>query len=520
MKITFIQDGQKITVRVEKSESILRICRTRGLDLNAICAGKGICGKCGVQVTRGKAAVSPEDRKVYSEEKLADGWRLACRLFPTEDMEIRLPDGNYYVVADEAKDAETFDPAAEYAAAIDIGTTTLAAQLINLETGNVLKVHSALNGQVIFGADVISRIQASNNGEGEALRQRIRSDLGEAIVELLEGKDGIRLVKAAIAGNTTMIHLLMGYSCETLGVVPFTPVNIDTIHQTLGAVANVSAFGLEEYADTPVVIAPGISTYVGGDIVSGMYALNWEQRENVSLFVDLGTNGEMAIGGKDRILCSSTAAGPAFEGGNITCGTGSVPGAIDHVKITERGPSVTTIGGMPPVGICGTGVIEIAAELYKNGLIDETGLLEEEYFEEGYPIAAAEDGKQIRFYQKDTREIQLAKAAVRAGVETLMRRFGVEPEEIRDVFLAGGFGYKIDAEKAMEIGLLPPAFEGKVRAVGNTSLRGAARLLLNADGEETMVKIKDLSTEIDLSSDKDFNTLFAESMYFGDPDEI
>lgn len=196
-----------------------------------------------------------------------------------------------------------------------------------------------------------------------------------------------------IAANTTMVHLLMGYSCETLGVYPFTPVNIQTIETTLKELLRT-----EEISDCPVVVLPGISTYVGGDIISGLFALEFDKRKEISVLIDLGTNGEMAIGNQERILVTSTAAGPAFEGGNIVCGTGSIPGAICHVAMdADLHVETETIGGKPPVGICGTGVIESTCELLRTERIDETGRLDEEYFKEGFPLT--EDEK-IRIYQK------------------------------------------------------------------------------------------------------------------------
>ena len=311
-----------------------------------------------------------------------------------------------------------------------------------------------------------------------------------------------------IGANTTMVHLLMGYSCKTLGVFPFTPVNIDTIHTTYKELFE------QEDRDFEVVIFPGISTYVGGDIVAGLYSLDFDKRENVSVLVDLGTNGEMAIGNKDRILTTSTAAGPAFEGGNITFGTGSVPGAICKVELKDGHAVTGTIQDAEPVGICGTGVIDMVYELVKAELVDETGLMEEDYFDDGFPLAVSSDGTGISFFQKDVREIQLAKSAVRAGLETLILNFGASYDDIGAIYIAGGFGYKMDIVKAVGIGLLPEECQDKIEAVGNSCLKGTRTYLLSSDCTERVQRILESSSEVQLSNDKHFNEFYMDYMYF------
>ena len=232
------------------------------------------------------------------------------------------------------------------------------------------------------------------------------------------------------------------------------------------------------------------------------------------MLIDLGTNGEMAIGNRERILVTSTAAGPAFEGGNISCGMGSVPGAICQVQISGTEVSCGTIGDRPPVGLCGTGVIETACELLKAELIDETGMLDEDYFDDGFVLAKTPSGEEISFTQKDVREIQLAKAAVRAGLETLMLRYGVTYDDIDTLYLAGGFGFHLNLEKAAAIGLIPEELLDRAKAVGNSSLGGAAVWLTEPGAAERMERIIAVSEEIPLASDKDFNQFYMDSMFF------
>ena len=230
--------------------------------------------------------------------------------------------------------------------------------------------------------------------------------------------------------------------------------------------------------------------------------------------IDLGTNGEIALGNREKILVTSTAAGPAFEGGNIAFGVGSIEGAISGVTIDEDGPHIRTIADKEPVGICGTGVIEAVSELVKAELVDETGCLEEGYFDDGYPLAVQKDGTQIVLTQEDIREIQLAKAAVRAGVETLFLRYGITKEEVSHVYLAGGFGFKLDHSKAIQIGMLPQDFADKIETVGNSSLGGAVKFLMEKESRDRVDAIGSGAQEINLSADKDFNQLYMDAMYF------
>ncbi|MGN1116524.1 MAG: ASKHA domain-containing protein, partial [Candidatus Ornithomonoglobus sp.] len=277
------------------------------------------------------------------------------------------PDRDFEVVSDFEYNASSAD-----GVAIDIGTTTIAA--VRVEKGRIAAAYSEINNQRRFGADVLSRIEAASRGRGAELRSTVEYQLDKCLKAV--GGEGMRTV---IAANTTMVSLLMGYDCSGLGRYPFTAENLESIH----------------FGNTS--IAGGISAFVGGDITSGLYMCGFDRNEEINLFVDLGTNGEMAIGSRRRILCTSTAAGPAFEGGRISCGTGSIEGAICAVSIKEN--RIETIGGKEPCGICGTGIVELAAELAESGYIDKTGLYNEEYAA-GYEVA-----KGIVFTQKDVREL-------------------------------------------------------------------------------------------------------------------
>lgn len=479
-----------------KGQTALEILRMNDIPINAVCGGKGTCGKCRVRISAGMSPLVSA---------------LACRTPVEEDCTVVPEDcltGEFSIVTDyEEQNKAAADKNDKYGIAVDIGTTTIAMQLISEKSGTVVDTYAALNSQRPFGADVISRIEASNTGKKAELRQAISQDLLKGIRKLT-GQGETLVERMVIGGNTTMIHLLMGYSCETLGVYPFQPINVETIHTTYGTLFEQEEEGFS------ITICPGISAFVGGDITTGLMALDFDKNEKISLLIDLGTNGEMAIGNCNKILVTSTAAGPAFEGGNIICGIGSVPGAICALSVNGKEMDIRTIGDEPACGICGTGVIDATYEFLKEKYVDETGMMVEEYFDDGVRLAQGEGGQDIAFYQKDIREIQLAKSAIRAGAETLVLCYGTSWDMIDKVYVAGGFGYHIDISKAVRIGLFPKACENKIKAVGNTCLKGAALYLRDETAEERMSRIRQRSEEVQLANDKNFNELYMEHMYF------
>lgn len=554
MTITVIRNGREIRIAGKEGCSLLELLRSRGIYVRAVCGGKGTCGKCKVQMLSGAAGISEADRKFFAKEELKAGWRLACTAYPKDDCRVMVETEEeagfeavgFEAVAGHCKDIRPETEAREksreagiscagdkfgeatdlsdnigYDIAIDIGTTTIAMELLRSNDGERLHTVTSLNHQRAFGADVISRIRAANEGHGEELKKIIRRDLEEGIRRLLKesGVSGSSVRHIAIAGNTTMGHLLMGYSCETLGTYPFTPVNIGIIRTSVSELFGEGLIMETAEEDTYATLLPGISAYVGADIAAGMLACDFDRREKPCLLIDLGTNGEMAVGNRDRILVTSVAAGPAFEGGNISCGMGSVPGAICNVAICNEavgkpGIFLHTIEDQPPRGICGTGVIETTCELVKAGLVDETGMLNEAYFTEGVELAKTPEGRPITFTQKDVREVQLAKSAVRAGLETLLKRYGITYEDVDQVFLAGGFGYKADPEKMAGIGMLPEEWKTNATAIGNSSLAGAACYLTSTEAESRLKRLVEISAEIELASDRDFNELYMRYMFF------
>ena len=529
MKIKIINHEKTTELECGNSETLLDAMKRRQMYVPAYCSGRGSCGKCKIQLLEGYLDVTDADKKAFDKEQLEAGMRLSCQARPVQDCTIRLcteDEENFDILTSPTVSGEHKAGASEssgsYGIAVDIGTTTIAMELLDMETGHSLGKDSRINHQRAYGADVISRIQASVDGLGAQLRVSVCRDLLDGMMVLLlqSGASLEQIKKIVIAANTTMCHLLMGYACDTLGVAPFTPVNIGTIRSNMAAVLEpVLADAPQSFSGTllekiELVILPGISTFVGADIVAGLLVCDFSRREDTCMLIDLGTNGEMAIGNKHRRIATSTAAGPAFEGGNISCGTGSVKGAICAVELKDGEMTYQTIGDGAPVGICGTGVLDITAELVKHEIVDETGLLEDDYFDDGVFVAKSASGASISFSQKDVREIQLAKAAVRAGIQVLLKRFGVECEALSTVYLSGGFGFRLDVDKAIAIGLLPEGFRGKIKIAGNSSLAGATACLLDEQCLLSAGELAQSTEEISLGNDADFNEYYMDAMYF------
>jgi uncharacterized 2Fe-2S/4Fe-4S cluster protein (DUF4445 family) len=402
-----------------------------------------------------------------------------------------------------------------YAAAIDIGTTTLVMALLDLGTGKIAGRFSAVNRQREFGGDVISRIQRANSGDLPVLSKSIREQIAGGIAALcneasVEAGD---IRKIAITGNTTMLHLLLGLSCRTLGQAPFTPVTLDMISLQYREI-------FEGDLSCEIRILPGISTYVGADITAGLLFAGIYAGTETAVFMDIGTNGEMALAYNGKILCTATAAGPAFEGGNIRWGTGSVPGAISQVWFRNGAFEYTTIGGKPPEGICGSGVVDIVYQGLKNNIILSNGRFNKEFLPASEIfLAKTGDNRDIVFCQKDVRELQLGKSAIRSGLDALLNHAGLGYGDIKTLYIAGGFGFNLNPESGAGIGLIPETLRPKVSLIGNSALGGTIKYLLNPDYEKTLVQIAGQSEEFSLPADKYFNKNFIKNTELTGTDE-
>lgn len=428
-----------------------------------------------------------------------------------------------YMICSENVIMDVFNSKEEsniYGIAIDIGTTTIVMNLVNMETGKILSTTSILNSQRQFGADVVSRIQYAIEKSLKDVSNVVKEDIIEGIGNLLKSSkiNKENIYEVAISGNNIMQHLLMELFCDSMAIYPFTAVTNDAVE--------VEFYELfkSRLLSCKVVILPSVSSYVGADIVSGMTVCKFYNLEHICLFIDIGTNGEMALGNKNRILCTSTAAGPAFEGANIESGVGSINGAISSINIDTEIKNgnrnyiinYKTIGDAPALGICGSGIIDITAELLKSGIIDSTGKFDKNNWKDKFIDVTLHEGsiQKVVFTQKDIREIQMAKSAIRSGIEILMKRFGCHYEDLYKVYIAGGFGNKLNLKNAAVIGLIPKQLLSKTQIIGNSSLSGTIEYLINKNTKQNMRHIINIAQGIDISMDEDFNSEFINNMSF------
>ena len=488
------------TVQVPEG-ALLRDALPEGVRLPLPCGGQGRCGKCRVTAAGRLSPPSPEELRLLSREELSAGVRLACRARVLGDCVLTLPEQGESQIQLEA-DLPPFplDPVfRRYGAAIDLGTTTLAAQLWD-RSGRLLAQASCPNPQSPWGADVISRIQAAMEGQGKALAQAARQGISRLLLELAQGAgippDEIDL--AAVTGNTAMLTLLTETDPEPLSHAPFAPSRL------FGETLPAAALGLP-CSQAQVVLSPCVSAFVGGDVTTALLASSLCEGQGTKLLADIGTNGEIALWHEGKLTCASTAAGPAFEGAGLSMGMEGRAGAIAHVRAANGQLWPQVIGGGEPQGLCGSGVIDALACLLELERMDETGLLEED----PAPIAG-----QVCLSQRDVRMVQLAKSAVCAGLLTLLRREGVSLSQVEELVVAGGFGSYLNVKNAGRVGLLPPELVPRVRVAGNAALAGAGMLLLSREGLE---RAKDLAARAqaeDLSGDPVFAQLYTDNMFF------
>jgi uncharacterized 2Fe-2S/4Fe-4S cluster protein (DUF4445 family) len=432
----------------------------RGLEFP--CGGRGICRGCRVRVLKGEAPPGPENTAGLSPREVAEGWRLACRLRAEAPLVLEVAQWEMSVLSDDA----TFDftPGTGHGIAVDCGTTTLVAQLVDLSAGRVLAVQSALNPQARHGADIMSRVQFAAAGDGlKTLASLVREEIGRLIAGLLAapgaGEEVLRRV--AIVGNSVMHHLFGGIDVTPLARVPFHPV-----HDGPQAF-RPRDLGWDLPGDPPVHFLPCLGGFVGSDILAGILATSLHESRELTALADLGTNGEVVLGTRDRIWVASTAAGPAFEGARISMGMRAVTGAISEVSVEGGALRCTVLGGGPPRGVCGSGLVDAAAAGLEIGRIDPSGRLAGD----GMVLASP-----VRITQADIRELQLAKGAIAAGFRILLDRAGARAADVRRLWLAGAFGNYISRASARRIGMLEFPLE-IIKPAGNTALRGAKMAL-------------------------------------------
>ncbi|MBQ2775003.1 MAG: DUF4445 domain-containing protein [Clostridia bacterium] len=454
-KIIFAKDGTLLSdVLMKNGESVEHPC-----------GGRGMCKKCTV-VVNGK------------EE-------LSCQYIVKSDITVGSIDRGE--ISSQTGATETGELDENVCFALDIGTTTMALAVVSLDESKIVKVITHTNSQRSFGADVMTRIDYCRKNGTKELNAAVISDVNSMIDEL-----NLPCVKKMfVSGNTTMLHLFLNVDCSSMGVAPYTPLFLE------GKTQKAEILGINGVDE--ICLLPSIAAFVGSDLVAGLNFVGPPESNKYNLLIDLGTNAEIVLFSKECYFCTSAAAGPCFEGANISCGMSATNGAI-YSYSSNRG--VETVGNAPAKGVCGTGLIDIIAELVRDGTIDETGYMECANFEVAEGIFLTQD---------DIRQYQLAKSAVYSAILTLVRLKNISLDDIENVYLSGGFSAKINVRNAVETGLLPKELADKCVAINNSSLLGTARFA--CEGNDLSAYTRN-AEYIDLSANPTFADLFIESMMF------
>lgn len=482
--ITFQPGGIQVTV--PEGTTLLQAQIQAGLRPDAPCGGRGVCGKCRVVLQDGREV-------------------LACQTPVAEDAIVRLGQARAAQILTDARGAADVRPDGTdpYVLAFDVGTTTLAAYLLSGETGAQLAQASCLNPQSQYGADVISRIQMALEGGGEALRRCVL-DAMAALTEELAGKAGIAagdITAAAVVGNTAMHHLLLGIDPTPLVTPPYMPRVRDALELPGEELLPIRG---------TLRALPNIAGFVGGDTVGCLVSTRFDRLEELTLLIDIGTNGEMVLGDRRRRIACSTAAGPAFEGAKISCGMRGAAGAVDHVAWRDGKMSYHVIGDGPAAGLCGSGLLDLTASLLEAGTIDETGRLAGG----AYPLCPG-----VTLTQKDVREVQLAKGAIRTGIELLAKALGAAVEDIRTVYLAGAFGNYLNPASACRIGMIPPVLADRVVPIGNAAGEGAKLCAVSREEFVYSQRLAQSTEFLELASLPEFQDRFVDSLGFSEDTE-
>jgi uncharacterized 2Fe-2S/4Fe-4S cluster protein (DUF4445 family) len=486
----------ELELRPEPGRTLLELISRQTRLLLSVCGGRGRCGKCRVRVITGRfEPATKHELALLNPGELAAGIRLACSARAVGRVKIALPD--WTVMQRPEETAPSRCPrhrTRRIGLAIDIGTTNVAVEAYDMVSGRRLAETSFLNPQMSFGLDVVSRIAKS----AELIRDRALP----AKLDALRREWGMSPRAAAVVGNTAMCHFLLGADASTLGRFPYTSSLV------LGSVLRTRAPGLGRSRAT---ILPLIGAFLGADVTAGIVASGIDRGKELSLLIDLGTNGEIVLGNRDQLLACSTAAGPALEGANLSCGVLARDGAITDIVIRRGRFKAVRSGRARAIGLCGSAVIRLLAELLRSGRVARSGRL-------GagpvviVPAARSGTGREIELTQGDVREFQLAKAAIAAGISILLRESGAEASEIRNIYLTGMLGGHLNAEAAQAIGLLPRVARGGIRQSGNLALAGARLALLRPELHDRFAAAAGRVREIALSSHQEFTDEFVARM--------
>ena len=489
-RIVFEREGK--TVVVAEGTTLLQAAIDAGLEPNAPCGGAGKCKKCRMKVA-GEIILSCQTKVDHD---------MVVDTMPDENKEKAqlLQEGLLRSV-----DLVTgVLPQAEHPmlAAIDLGSTSIVLYLHDAFTGEQLGVQSTLNPQRQYGGDVVQRANTAMEQGPEVLSSCVRIAIDALLTELAKkvGRTPEDIVRLVIVGNACMHHLFLEYPTNTLVLAPYLPF----VKEPVTVLA--SEVGLHVHPEAELHWLSLIGGFVGADTVGCILAADMDKLDELTLMVDIGTNGEMVLGNKDFMTATSTAAGPAFEGAKITCGMRGGDGAIDHTWIENGKIVYHVIGGGEPIGICGSGLLDAVANLLELEEIDVTGRMDETYY----------FTDKVFINQKDVRELQLAKAAIAAGIVLLCRYEGKEVGDIKQLLLAGAFGNYLDPHSACAIGLLPPELEDRIVPVGNAAGAGAQLAVLNLNEERRAAEMARKVKFVELANDPEFQDTYVDEMFFGE----
>ena len=502
------------TVWVSPGTTIAAAARQAGVLLATPCGGRGVCGSCGVRVETGSLA--PADAAELAGLKRApEGVRLACRALVSEAVRVR-PLVSYATGHTERR---ALAGGVELVAGIDLGTTSVAALLVEATSGRELARASVRNRQITFGADVLARMSAALSGSGSDLRRLAEESIAEALSQASStaGVDLADVGRAMIAGNTVMAALLLGADVSRLSVHPFA---IPEMSVTLPKGSAISAvLG----ADARIELVPPIAAFVGGDALAATVAAGLVDASRPTLLVDLGTNAEIVLAGTGPLITASTAAGPAFEGVGVSCGGPAASGAVDSVRINDSEVTLHVIGDTEPRWLSGSGIVSLVAALRGSQALGADGRLRSgtdstgrffaddagvEWF--GLQAGAAEKGG-LAISQLDIRTFQLAKAAVRVGIQAVLHRARLSPSDLSEVCIAGAFGSAISPEDLVELGVLPLGSASRTRVVGNAALEGAAAMALDPGLMVLAARTARDAIHVDLAGDSMFGVAFVKA---------
>ena len=466
------------------------------------CSGRGVCGNCRIELLKGNIDLTAWQKKLLEKKGYStDNWRLACLSSVTEDITIRIPQGKHQILTDQSQIKEGKENG--YAIAVDLGSTTVVAQLINLENGEIISSAAELNTQSQYGADIMSRISFAIQGDEQLtiLSSLIREQIGKQIKSLTSSSQINDIRRVVLVGNSVMHHLFCHLDVTPLATYPFQSKE--------NAAQN---FTPEEVNwDLPstcqITFLPNMSHFVGSDILAGLKTIEIHKQEKWHALIDLGTNGEMVIGKKGKILCTSTAAGPAFEGVNISKGMRAVSGAI--CAVDENNGQVQVVDQAEPVGICGSGLIDAIHYLTKQEIIDMSGAIADESLTDKLTLAP-----NVALLEQDIREFQLAKAAIATGFQLLMKELSITIEDIETIHVSGGLGTYLNINNAMEIGLLQGKNIEQIHKAGNTALIGCKKFLYQAN-QKDIDEILSITEHFGLESSPDFQDYYCNNLFFG-----